>query len=357
MASWLPSIPYPPPGQPGYWHPVTSTLQWCEEDYYATYYSAEIINTLTNLMFIYLAYKGVQSCRKHGHDAVFEVAYFGYFLVGFGSFMFHTTLKYPWQLVDELNMIYTTCLMAYASLSYSQTKKTQIYLGVFLVLFCAFITAYYHYLQDPVFHQTVYALLTVFIVFRSVYSMETSLRPSLRKSEERHRLERERSGMPVDISREQQAYENERDLEILRTMWCLVAFGVSIFLGGFYIWNLDNLYCSTLIRWRRSVGMPWGFLLEGHGWWHLMTGIGAYCYIVWGIHLRHILNGDQEHFQMVWPSIFTLPEVVRVSNPPGEGKRKGNGTIAANGSANGTANGTSHGTVNGSANGHIKKTK
>lgn len=31
MASWLPAIPYPPPDQPGYWDPVTSTLQWCEE--------------------------------------------------------------------------------------------------------------------------------------------------------------------------------------------------------------------------------------------------------------------------------------------------------------------------------------
>ncbi len=44
-------------------------------------------------MFIYLAYEGVKSCRKHGHDTVFEVAYYGYFLVGLGSFMFHSTLK------------------------------------------------------------------------------------------------------------------------------------------------------------------------------------------------------------------------------------------------------------------------
>jgi hypothetical protein len=30
MASLLPSIPYPP-SQEGYWSPVTSTLNWCEE--------------------------------------------------------------------------------------------------------------------------------------------------------------------------------------------------------------------------------------------------------------------------------------------------------------------------------------
>ncbi|KAA8566471.1 hypothetical protein EYC84_009033 [Monilinia fructicola] len=40
----LPSAPYPPAGT-GYWGPVTSTINWCEEDYYATIYSAEIIWT------------------------------------------------------------------------------------------------------------------------------------------------------------------------------------------------------------------------------------------------------------------------------------------------------------------------
>jgi len=296
------------------------------QDYYATYYSAEIINTLTNLMFIYLAYAGVKSCRDHGHDTVFEVAYFGYFLVGLGSFMFHTTLKYPWQLVDELNMIYTTCLMAYASMSYSRPTNQQIRLGVFFSLFCAGITLYYHYLQDPAFHQTVYAALTVFIVFRSVYDMEFNLRPSLRRSEEKHRLEREKLNQPL-LSQREQEYENKRDIEILTNMWILVGFGVTVFLTGFGIWALDIKYCSTLRQWRRAVGMPWGFFLEGHGWWHLMTGVGAYCYIVWGIHLRHILNGDQEHYRMVWPRVYRLPEIVRVSEPPAKSNGTANGDL------------------------------
>lgn len=30
MPSWLPSITYPPAGD-GYWSPVTSTINWCEE--------------------------------------------------------------------------------------------------------------------------------------------------------------------------------------------------------------------------------------------------------------------------------------------------------------------------------------
>jgi hypothetical protein len=36
-----------------------------------------------------------------------------------------------------------------------------------------------------------------------------------------------------------------------------------------------------------------------------MTGLGAYCYIVWGIWLRHCLNGRQDEYQLVWPHLFS----------------------------------------------------
>lgn len=90
--SWLPAIDYPP-SKPGFWLPHTSTILWCEEKYYATRYSAEIVNTLTNLLFMYLAVKGMLNCYRNGHDRVFFVAFLGYLVVGSGSFAFHTTLK------------------------------------------------------------------------------------------------------------------------------------------------------------------------------------------------------------------------------------------------------------------------
>ena len=43
-----------------------------------------------------------------------------------------------------------------------------------------------------------------------------------------------------------------------------------------------------------------------------MTGTGAYFYIVWGVWLRHCLNGRQDEFELRWPSMFTsLPVVVK----------------------------------------------
>ncbi|EDN10322.1 conserved hypothetical protein [Histoplasma mississippiense (nom. inval.)] len=263
-----PIFPYPP-SRAGYWAPITSTLNWCEES-----------------------------------------AFLGYLTVGFGSFLFHATLKYPMQLVDELSMIYTTCLVCYATFSYSKPTKTRVLLALFLLALAIVITLYYHYIQNPIFHQNAYALLTAIVLLRSMWVMEAALRPSWRNK---------------GLERNQQlhSYEDMRDLKILHTMWVMVAYGLATFLGGFAIWNLDNVFCSRLRGWRRKIGLPWGILLEGHGWWHLMTGIGAYMYIVWGIWLRHCLNGRQEEYQLQWPRIYSFPDVVRVSN---QGKRSTNGS-------------------------------
>ncbi|KAI4726838.1 alkaline ceramidase-like protein [Aureobasidium sp. EXF-10728] len=308
MASLLPSIPYPPSGD-GYWSPVTSTLNWCEEDYYATIYSAEIVNTLTNLLFVWLAFRGINNCIQNGHDRIFLVTFIGYLVVGTGSFLFHSTLKYPMQLVDELSMIYTTCLMFYATFSHKQTRNFRIFLGLFLVSLSVFITGYYHYLGDPVFHQNMYALLTAIVLFRSMYVMERDIRPNLKARE----AARKSAAQQNVISDKEQERRDDRDRKILKTMWLMIACGLSVFLGGFGIWTLDNVYCSRLRKWRHEVGLPWGIFLEGHGWWHLMTGTGAYFYIVWGVWLRHCLNGRQDEFKLVWPSMFSsLPSVVKL---------------------------------------------
>lgn len=281
MQSLLPSFPYPP-SQDGYWSPVTSTLNWCEEDYYATIYSAEIVNTLTNLLFVALAFRGIANCLGNGHDQIFLVSFIGYLFVGTGSFLFHSTLKCmppsrtpnprqpyltnsidPMQLVDELSMIYTTCLMFYATFSHKRSTTTKTFLAVFLVALCIFITGYYHYLGDPVFHQNAYALLTAIVLLRAMYVMETNLRPRFRAGEQagQGKIKLSEAGL-----REQER-EDVRDAKILKTMWFMVACGLSIFLGGFGIWTLDNIYCSKLRVWRREIGLPWGILLEGHGWW------------------------------------------------------------------------------------------
>ena len=177
----------------------------------------------------------------------------------------------PWQLVDELSMIYTTCIMFFATFAHGKSFQYAMVLSVFLVSLSAFITGYYHYLQDPSFHQNMYALLTAIVLLRSMYVMEVSIRPSWKAKEMMMKQGHHANGSMTDILSDEEEAEqlkkDARDVKILKTMWTMVAYGLSVFLGGFAIWTLDNKLCSDLRQWRKEIGLPWGILLEGHGWW------------------------------------------------------------------------------------------
>jgi dihydroceramidase len=94
--------------------------------------------------------------------------------------------------------------------------------------------------------------------------MEVNIRPSFRA---KYATIQQKAIVPGSISKSQVLANEKRDKEIIRVMWIMVAWGLGIFLGGFAIWGLDRIYCGKIRRWRREVGLPWGILLEGHGWW------------------------------------------------------------------------------------------
>jgi dihydroceramidase len=134
-----------------------------------------------------------------------------------------------------------------------------------------FITAYYHYIKDPKFHQNAYAILTATVLLRSMYVMEINLRPSLRRRQAKHKnAQKENKVTPTEAA--EQNRQDVRDQKILVQQWGMIAYGIVTFLGAFGIWQLDNIFCSDIRRWRQEMGLPWGILLEGHGWWHIGTG-------------------------------------------------------------------------------------
>lgn len=162
-------------------------------------------------------------------------------------------------------MIYTTCIMFYATFSHRQTTTYAAILGIALLTLSILITTYYHYLQDPTFHQVSYAILTAIVLLRAMWVMEVNIRPSISAREKELR---ENGNMPP-MEKAELERQDRRDLKIVKDMWTMIYYGLGTFLGGFFIWNLDNLFCSSLIGWRRQIGLPWGVLLEGHGWWYV----------------------------------------------------------------------------------------
>ncbi len=55
------------------------------QDYNITYYCAEAINTVTNLVFMLLGIKGLRNVISNSHCRVFILAFLGYMVVGLGS--------------------------------------------------------------------------------------------------------------------------------------------------------------------------------------------------------------------------------------------------------------------------------
>lgn len=248
-------------------------IQWtlsntCLQDYNITYYCAEFVNSITNLMFIWLGIRGIRDCIRFRHRPVFVIACIGYIVVGLGSIAFHTTLKcvsppprvrmrnlFPnppdsMQLADELPMIYATCIIGHATFSYGKSPAVAKLIGFGLFSLGLLITVVYHLTKEPVFHQVSFAGLTVAVVFRSMYDMEKQLRPALK------------------------IRTPERASAIMLQMWKMCLSGIALFLVGFFIWNMDNVFCIYLRSWRDILLLPWAIVLEGHAWWHIFTGLG-----------------------------------------------------------------------------------
>jgi dihydroceramidase len=183
------------------------------------------------------------------------------------------------QLLDELSMIYCSCVALYAVISpdLNHSPLLQKLFLAFVISLAIFISGYYHFLQDPAFHQTCFAIIVAIVSFKNMYTMETKLRPSRHVTKGSTTPPRELRKEGGDGDRglsevgETRRSRDERAREALRNMWIMVACGLGTIGLGFLVWNLDTIYCSNIRRWRRQVGLPWGVLLEGHAWWYVFV--------------------------------------------------------------------------------------
>lgn len=57
-------------------------------------------------------------------------------------------------------------------------------------------------------------------------------------------------------------------VETKSTIGKLFGSGAALFALGFLIWNLDNIFCDTLTRWKVHIDWPRAFLLEGALFFH-----------------------------------------------------------------------------------------
>ncbi|GMM47605.1 alkaline dihydroceramidase [Pichia kluyveri] len=251
---------YPTESFEPFWGPPTATIDWCEENYLFTPYIAEVINAFTNVFFVLLALHHIYSTFKNNHGVLYIFISIGFASVGIGSFMFHSTLHYEHQLMDELPMVWVTAIPFGYIWGWDKPQPWNFIWNCGTLLLTSIFTYTYIFIyRNPAFHQIFYAALNFGVIYKSIKTMNRVI----------------------------------PDKEIRHRQFKLLGFSFSLFAFGFLIWNLDNVYCSNLISWRRNyLGWPFGIILEGHGWWHIFTGLGIYYFIIYNMINSVYMRGE-----------------------------------------------------------------
>jgi dihydroceramidase len=206
------------------------------------------------------------------------VAYAGMGFVGLGSFLFHATLSYEMQLMDELPMIYLACILTYTIVEADVKSRTPTpYLNHLLVVDAVGVTLTYILFPNPLFHQIAFGLHCGIIVVAGGRHYTR-----LMNSSAKYKLKR-----------------------LLLVGWGMHAL-------GFLCWNIDNHFCTPLRRMRTEAG-AWEFLLQFHAWWHIFTGLGSYIYIVGNQWLQTVLEGNEHNHDIQWRYGF-LPVMAPISS-------------------------------------------
>ncbi|KAJ7996075.1 hypothetical protein DPEC_G00233310 [Dallia pectoralis] len=249
----------------GYWGRPTSTLDWCEENYVVSFYIAEFWNTVSNLIMILPPIYAATQTYKDGLELRYVCSFLGLSAVGIGSWCFHMTLQYEMQLLDELPMIYSTCVFVYCLYECFKQENT---LGLFpiilLLIFSFLVSVVYLQWKEPVFHQVMYGALVACLVVRSIFIV-IWVYPWLQRM-------------------------------------CVIS--LSVFLLGFLLWNIDNLACDSVRATRQRLPPVVSAVTQFHAWWHILTGLGSYLHILFSLQIRSIYLKRRPKLMFlcgVWP--------------------------------------------------------
>ncbi|XP_032976561.1 alkaline ceramidase 3 isoform X2 [Rhinolophus ferrumequinum] len=184
-----------------------------------------------------------------------------------------------WNTVSNLIMIIPPIFGAIQSVKDGLEKR---YIASYLALtvvgmgsWCFHMTLKYEmqvYLKvkEPIFHQVMYGMLVFTLVLRSIYIV-TWVYPWLR-------------GLGYT--------------------------SLGIFLLGFLLWNIDNIFCVSLRNFRKKVPPVIGVSTQFHAWWHLLTGLGSYLHILFSVYTRTLYLRWRPKVKFlfgIWPMILFEP--------------------------------------------------
>lgn len=226
------------PKNDGYWGDTTATLDWCEQNYEVSWYIAEFWNTVTNLSMIIPPLWGIYKCLQRDLETRYLVGFLALLLVGIGSTMFHMTLQYSMQLLDEIPMVWSSCAFIYCQhMVKSRSGEKGLGVAALLATYGTLFTILYLAWPHPILHQVMYGVLVFYMIYQAVMILKEGYNKVSMK---------------------------------------LFVIGILMYGSGFLLWNLENEFCQHVAAVRSSLPPFLAPITQLHGWWHLFAGYATY---------------------------------------------------------------------------------
>ncbi|KAE8150620.1 ceramidase [Aspergillus avenaceus] len=268
-----------------FWGPQTSYLNFCEEDYVITRYIAEFINTLSSLVYMIYGIYGLWKLHQKKQTGARSIPYCGLIGVGLCSAGYHMTLKYHTQMSDELSMHLLTTPLLYRILSFQTSAQYTRTVGIILSIMFTVVMVVHMVMDEFLLHAVTFGTAVYLIATRTLKIIPRQIRDPYTRKKVQH----------------------------------IALFGCASFIFGYVVWLIDEWACRALIGARETVGLPWAFYFELHGWWHVFTAIGGYIAVA----IIDLLTSGKVKKDSVQQLAFPLPTISRLlSAATGLEKRK-----------------------------------
>jgi len=246
-----------------YWGIQTALIDFCEKNYEVTIYIAEFWNTISNIIIIILALYGIKNTINNNFSYIFTIQYLSIVFVGIGSAMFHSTLRYAEQQLDEIPMMIGIIIWIYIIYKKEWFKYIilQKYLYIFLIKICI-----------------LYSILHIKYSFVTIFQFTFSILVALTA----YRL----------YKYYKKIINNDKLKNIIKLYFSTIILGT-------LCWLIDYHYCDLINK------LP--FNLQLHAWWHIFSGINVY---LGPVFMQYIRAKEEHKTPKIEYNYLNIPYIV-----------------------------------------------
>jgi dihydroceramidase len=256
----------------GYSGPISATIDWCERNGAVTFLIAEFWNSLSNGFLFIVALWGLLMVASRGYETRHALLFGGYGIIAAGSFLYHASLTFHFQILDELPMMICietliwNCISINPAVERRYKKFFEWLADVFFLIFVVFCFLHWYF-------QFVKLFQTAFGVFM-VVSATVMLREAWKQKTE------------VVGQKLASAY-------------------LGFMLLGVAVWLIDQIFCE---HWQQTPHYDVLPFCQFHAHWHFFTACACFAAGLFCVFRRAWYFGEEPRLE--WAFGF-MPYVVR----------------------------------------------